>query len=50
MAEYAQERELDWEAVDETEEGLEGDDEVNQSLEKIFGEDGVFFNELREVV
>lgn len=50
MAEYAQERKLDRKAVDEREQSLEGNNEVDQSLEEILGEDGVFLNELREVV
>jgi len=50
MAEYTQERELNGEAIHKTEEGLEDDDGVDQALEKFFGEDCVFFNELGEVV
>jgi hypothetical protein len=45
MAEYTQERELDGEAIDETEEDLEDDDRVYQALEKFLSNDGVFLDE-----
>jgi len=50
MAEYAQEREFNGEAVDHAKEDLKDDDGVDEALEELFGQDGMFFYKLGEVV
>ena len=50
MAGYAYEGEGKGEAVDESQESLDGDDGVDEAREKFTGEDGVLFYQLGEVV
>ena len=46
----AEDGEVEGEAVDEPEEGLDDADAVYESPEEFGGEDGVFFDELGEIV
>ncbi len=50
MAAHGQRCESPWEAIDDAEEELEGDDGVDHAGEDFFGKDGVFFDDLGEVV
>lgn len=50
MRYYAQRAESNREAIDDEQQDLEPDDAVNEAVEKLFGEDGVFFHKLREVI
>lgn len=50
MAGYADEGEERREAVDQSQEGLDGDDGVNEAREEFAGENGVLFNQFGEVI
>ena len=50
MAEDAEEGQEEWEAIDEEEQEMDGDDGVDELGEKPFGEDGMLFDQLGEVV
>jgi hypothetical protein len=50
MRDDAHESELEGEAIDNAEEGVDADDEVDEAGEEFLGDYGVFFDELREVV
>lgn len=50
MRHYAQCAESNREAIDDEQQDLEPDDAVNEAVEKLFGEDGVFLDEFREVI
>jgi hypothetical protein len=46
MADHAQECELDGKAVDDTEQDLDGDDNVDEARKQSLGEDGMFLDQL----
>lgn len=46
----AESGEMPGEAVDKGEEGLEGDDGVDEAIEEAFGKHSVFFDQFGEVV
>ena len=50
MAAYAKQGQPHREAVDDQEQELQDDNAVDEAGEKLLGEDGMFFNELGEVV
>jgi hypothetical protein len=50
MADDAESAQTEGEAVDEEQEHLDADDAVDELCEQLLGEDGVLFDELREVV
>ena len=50
MGEDGQQRQAEGEAVDDAEEQLEADDDVDETSQRLFGNDGVLLNELGEVV
>ena len=50
MASDAEERQEDWESIDDGEEDLDGDDGVDEAGQQLPREDRVFFHEFREVV
>jgi hypothetical protein len=50
MADDTERTQPDWEAIDEEEEGLDADDTVDETVEKLLCEDGVFFYEFGKVV
>lgn len=50
MADDTERTQTDWETVDEEEEGLDADDTVDEAVEELLCEDGVFFYEFGKVV
>lgn len=50
MRHHAQCAESDRESIDNEEQDLESDDAVDEAVEQLFGEDGVFFDKFGEVV